>query len=375
MEKSNLPRMIRFFSMSILLSLVLIMATQGSMPASAAPSGPTAALTVANVSTPDINCLFDNECTIFVEDTTSSFTFDMMTGAGFLQSQLWPRGDAETIGAGLFPYLYRLDMRELIGPGNPGCVSSYSFDFGPIVPLDYDNDGSLEDAFVITSGSLGSVNPSSVDLTGDELTISFSPPVCGDFSPSQDNGESSFFLGLTSPFRDREVEAEVNHNWGEDPLELIVRAPQYVAEPSLIVVPSNGTAGETVQLIGSGYTPGGYPGTIRWNGSDDTTLDIPNGGAFSEPYTIPTEALIADHTITVCSLNPCATGEFEQLASAPFAVNGIHISHQIFLPAVIKAGLTEAEPFSYVIDSSVTPWQDELPGTGWRHATAVDCCP
>ena len=359
MTQLNPLRTIRLLAAFILISLLVLLAAHGSNQANAAP---TAVLTVATVSAPDVNCLFDDDCTIFVEDTAASFTLDDMTGTGFLQSRLWPRGQAGTDGVGLFPYLYRMDMRELIGPGNPGCVTSFSFEFGPVVPLDYDNDGSLEDLFVITSGGLGSITPSIVDLTNGKLTVSFSPPVCGDFSAAQDNGESSFFMGLASPFRDREVVADVITNWSANSLELAVLAPQATSAPSLTVVPSSGSAGDTVQLIGSGYTPGGYPGTIRWDGSDDGTFTIPSGGAFSEPYTIPNNATVADHTITACSLNPCATGEFEQLASAPFAVTGMFLPNQVFLPMVVKPGLAAAEPFSYIVNNSVKPSQEELPG-------------
>ncbi len=359
MHQINPLRMLRLAAAIILLALFGIIMAPGPSPAGAAP---TDSLTIATVSSSEILCLFDGDCAIIADDTTSAFTLELMNGSGFLQSRLWPRGDVGTAGVGLFPYLYRVDMTELVGPGNPGCVTSFSLDFGPVVPLDYDDDGSLEQVFVITSGGLGSVAPSAVDLTGGELTISFSPPVCGDFSAQQNNGESSFFMGLASPFRDREVVAELTTNWQLDPLALAVKAPNYSSDSYLTVVPSAGAAGDEVQLIGSGYAPGGYVGTIRWNGGDVTTMDIPSGGAFSEPFPIPQGATLGDQTITVCSLNPCATGEFEQLADAPFAVTAVSMPHQTFLPVVSRPGLVTAEPFSYVVDPSVTPSQNELPG-------------
>lgn len=359
MTYTNSLRPVRLAAACLVVGLIVLLAAHGSRQVTAAP---TAALTIAAVNQTDVNCLFDTDCTIFVDDIASGFVLDSMTGSGFLQSRLWPRGEAGTTGVGLFTYLYRLNLQELVGPGNPGCVTSFSFDFGPVVPLDYDDDGSLEDVFVVTSGAVGSVAPSAVDLTGGKLTVSFSPAICGDFSAAQNNGQSSFFIGLASPFREREVAAEVNHNWGSEPLALTVRAPQGISAPSLSVVPSSGSAGDTVQLIGSGYTPGSYAGTIRWDGSSVDTFTIPSGGAFSQPFTIPTSASQGDHTVTVCSLNPCATGEFEQLASAPFAVTSLYLPNQLFLPLVTKPGLAAAEPFSYVIDSSVTPAQAELPG-------------
>ena len=358
MKQINPLRMFRLLAISILTGLFILLAAHGSHSANAAP---TAALTVASVHASDVKCLFDTDCTIFVDDTASTFTFDSMAGSGLLQSRLWERGQTGTEGVGLFPYLYRIDMTELVGPGNPACVTSLSLDFGPIVPLDYDGDSSLEDIFIVTSGAVGSVAPSAIDLTDGKLTLSFSPPVCGDFSPSQNNGESTFFMGLASPFREHAVTAEVSSNWDE-PLSLATRAPDYTDGPHLIVYPSSGAAGDTVQLIGSGYAPGGYPGTIRWNGSDEETMAIPTGGGFTEPYTIPSDASIDTHTITVCALNPCATGEFEQLADVPFTTTGLFLENQVFLPMVVKPGLATAEPFSYVVDNSVDPIQDELPG-------------
>ncbi|MBK8990051.1 MAG: S8 family serine peptidase [Chloroflexi bacterium] len=359
-------RFVRQAAALIILGLLVFFVAQGSAASATpeAPTAPEAALSFVNVSAPAINCLFDADCTITVDDTTALFTFDGMGGAGFLQSRGWPRGEVGTAGAGLYPYLYRVDMRELVGPGNPACITSFALDFGPVVPLDYNGDGSVDHGFVVTGGGLGSVAPSAIDLTTGRLTFTFATPVCGDFSPAQNNGVSSFFFGLVSPFRDKEVTAVLNNNWAA-PLSLPARAPDFSGAPALSVFPSSGPAGEPVQLIGSGYTPGGYPGTIRWNGADVATLPIPNGGAFTQPFTIPAEAPTGDHTITVCSLNPCATGEFEQLASAPFGVDGRSPStlpYHLYLPLISKPGLAAAEPFSYVIDPSVTPIQAELPG-------------
>ncbi|MFQ5593553.1 MAG: choice-of-anchor Q domain-containing protein [Anaerolineae bacterium] len=93
-----------------------------------------------------------------------------------------------------------------------------------------------------------------------------------------------------------------------------------VLAPSLSVVPQSGPAGSQVTLMGSGYTPGGYIGTIRWDGQDVGTLFIPQGGSFTRSFTIPPGASPGAHTITVCAGSPCFTGEFEQSASAPFQV-------------------------------------------------------
>ena len=130
------------------------------------------------------------------------------------------------------------------------------------------------------------------------------------------------------------------------------------------MVPNQGAAGANVQLVGSGYTPGDYLGTVRWDGADDGSFTIPDGGAFSIPYNIPDDATLGAHTITFCALNPCATGEFEQSASVVYTVTEVLTpTHAIYLPMIIKDGEDpEPEPFTYVVDDEVTPSMDELPG-------------
>ena len=133
---------------------------------------------------------------------------------------------------------------------------------------------------------------------------------------------------------------------------------------SLQVVPNAGAAGSNVLLEGTGYTPGNYLGTVRWNGVDDGSYTIPDGGAFSIPYTIPEDATLGTHTITFCALNPCGTGEFEQSATVVYTVTEVLTpTNTIFLPMIIKDGEPpEPEPFSYVVDDEVTPSMESLPG-------------
>lgn len=343
----------------LLAALVTMLANTAYNPAAAAPAATP--LTFVNVAAPDVNCLFDGDCTIYVEDVTAGIALTTIDGAGFLQSRLWPRGEAGTDGVGLFPYLYRIDLRQMDSEGNPGCITSMAVDFGPIMPLDYDDNGSLEHGFIITDGGVGSVTPSAVSKDGNQLIFDFSPPVCSTFYGG--DGESSFFFGLASPFQEQAVTAVLQNNVG-DPLDVPARAPDYASGPTLTVVPGSGAAGDVVQLIGSGYTPGGYDGAIRWNGSDDGTLTIPSGGAFTVPYTIPAGAGVAVHTITVCSLHPCATGEFEQLASAAYAVTAAQPPgpYRLYLPVMAQDAPTQPEPFSYVVDPDVQPVIAELPG-------------
>ena len=88
-----------------------------------------------------------------------------------------------------------------------------------------------------------------------------------------------------------------------------------VAVPSLFVNPGGGVAGNVVKLGGSGFAPGGYTGTILWDGIALGTVQIPTGGSFAIDFILPTAAAPGDHTITVCRGAPCLSGPLAQQAS------------------------------------------------------------
>lgn len=141
---------------------------------------------------------------------------------------------------------------------------------------------------------------------------------------------------------------------------------------TLSVSPTSSKAGEIVTLTGNGYNPGGYAGTIRWDGTDIIGFEIPGGGLFTTSFTIPAGATVGNHTITVCSLSPCATGEFEQIASVNFNVlptsaQPTSAPYQIYLPLII-GGTGNSNPPTVApkvkidIDPTVKPIAESLPG-------------
>jgi len=100
------------------------------------------------------------------------------------------------------------------------------------------------------------------------------------------------------------------------------------APPTIGVDPSTGMAGSDIRITGNGYTPGGYAGTILWDGLVVETFFIPSG-FFIQPFTIPTSASPGTHTLKVCAgtlatggaaPSGCFTGRFEQEASISFTV-------------------------------------------------------
>jgi hypothetical protein len=169
-------------------------------------------LSIATVSAPDINCRFDHDCTITVEDSVGAIPVPFGSGEGRLQSRTQPPGEAGTPGAGLFAYEYRVDLTPVGGLTAQICVNKLSLDFGPIERLDYDRDGDLDHVYVVTGGGLGSVAPSSARRSGDRVTFSFSPGVCPGNAPG--NGETSYFFGLASQDPAQPVTATVSFSDG-----------------------------------------------------------------------------------------------------------------------------------------------------------------
>lgn len=183
-----------------------------------------APLNIVNVSAPPINCVFDASCTVVVNDTSSPITL-AGSGTGFLQSRTF-RGLTGAPAAGLWAYLYRVDMRNAVGITNIGCVNSVTINFGPVAStLDFNGDGTSDQVFVVTGGGLGTIGLASADKVGNQITFTFSSPVCAGGSPGA--GQSSFFWGLVSARQPRFITANVTQTSGPA-LSIQARAPNYL---------------------------------------------------------------------------------------------------------------------------------------------------
>jgi hypothetical protein len=188
-------------------------------------SAQAAPLNIVNVSAPPINCVFDASCTVVVNDTTSPITL-AGSGTGFLQSRTF-RGLPGAPAAGLWAYLYRVDMRNAVGIANIGCVTSITINFGPVVStLDFNADGTTGDqVFVVTGGGLGTIGLASADKVGNQITFTFSSPVCA--GGNRGAGESSFFWGLVGTRPPRLITASVTQTGGPA-VSVQARAPNYL---------------------------------------------------------------------------------------------------------------------------------------------------
>ncbi|MEZ5332704.1 MAG: hypothetical protein R2991_11760 [Thermoanaerobaculia bacterium] len=204
--------------------LVLILLAAGLVPV----PGAAAVLDTATVSFPGVNCLFDADCTVTVQDTSAHFTLPAASGEAFLQSRTWPPGETGTPGAGLTAYLYRLDLRQPAGLTALPCVTSMKIEAGSIASLDYDGDSAPEQIFIGTTGGLGSIGPSSVEKSGTQVTFHFQPPVCAGSSPG--TGESSYFFGFASQHAPHDVTATLASSLGGT-LTVAARSPKLLWIP------------------------------------------------------------------------------------------------------------------------------------------------
>ena len=121
-----------------------------------------------------------------------------------------------------------LDLTQLVGVVAAPCVTQLKLTFGPVVSLNYDSLGGVEQVFVTTVGGLGTVAPSSVDKTGGVVTFNFNTPVCAGSSPGK--GDTSYFFGLASNQSARAVTATVVPTLGGS-LSLNARAPKLLLLP------------------------------------------------------------------------------------------------------------------------------------------------
>ncbi len=153
-------------------------------------------LKIAKVRAPDINCLFDPSCKVVVTDTSSPISLPA-SGTMFLQSRTF-KGKTGTQAEGLYAYLYRIDLRNGMGITHIPCIRSMTLTFEPLhTSLDYDQDGSPEQVFVITQGGIGNIGIASAQKNRNQITFEFESPVCVGSHPG--GGDSTYFFGMTSP--------------------------------------------------------------------------------------------------------------------------------------------------------------------------------
>ncbi len=153
-------------------------------------------MNIVTVGAPAINCLFNTSCSVVVSDHTAP-----VLGGGFLQSRTFQAQPGSPM-AGKWVYQYRLDLTGAVSRSGTPAATSLSIQVPSIPAANYNGDRvATDNLFVITSGGLGTVGPSSAHLHGDTLHVAFAPPVPG--------GTTSYFFGFTSDGPPQETTARL----------------------------------------------------------------------------------------------------------------------------------------------------------------------
>jgi len=169
-------------------------------------------LSIVQVSAPAINCKFDPSCKVVVNDFVTDFAWSSSSNDAFLQSRTWPQGVPGNVAAGLYVYLYRIDLAKSMAITHFTCVTSFSIPFGPVETVDYTGSGSAHQVFAVTTGGLGSIAPASAEKSGNSITFTFAQPLCNGGQPGK--GGVSFFFGLVSKSPSRQVTSTLSRDIG-----------------------------------------------------------------------------------------------------------------------------------------------------------------
>lgn len=161
-------------------------------------------LRIVEVASPAINCVFDPQCKFIADNSTAEIAVPV-SGTAILHTRTI-RGTKGAPAAGLYAYVYRVDLRKADGIVNNPCVISLTVNFGDVVrTLDFNGDGEKGDeVFVITQGGVGTVGLASATKKGSKITFNFAENVCAGGGAS--DGESTFYFGLAASNAPRTTE-------------------------------------------------------------------------------------------------------------------------------------------------------------------------
>jgi hypothetical protein len=181
-------------------------------------------LKVVNVAAPDVNCVFDSVCKLFVTDSVGDITVPNMMGKAILQSRTFS-GASGAPGEGLVGYEYRVDLTQASATGRTAsCVTEFTLDFGPLVQLQYNKVGPNDDVYVVTKGGLGSIGLGSANATDNKITFAFAQPVCPAYEGNK--GQTSYFFGLAAKGLPAPMNASLTVS-GLDPVDVKARTPMH----------------------------------------------------------------------------------------------------------------------------------------------------
>ena len=183
-----------------------------------------APLSVVKVAAPDINCVFETDCTVIVTDSVGNIALPNISGIARLQSRTFA-GQPGAPGAGNTAYEYRVDLTQATALGDVACVTALDVDFGPVTKLQYNKVGPTDDVFVVTKGGLGTIGLASAVQNGNIITFTFSQPVCA--ADSSGPGHTTFFFGLASTHPPKGIAAAIEAPGVFPDIDVKARAPSH----------------------------------------------------------------------------------------------------------------------------------------------------
>lgn len=163
-------------------------------------------LRVVEVGLSELPCIFNAECKFDLDRADEEIPLPA-AGKSFLKT-LMLTGKKGSPAAGMYGYIYQVDLYLAVAALNVPCVTSLTVDFGDVVnTLDYNGDGQTGDeVFVIFSrASEGDVGLASARKKGRNIIFKFKSPVCTGSRP--ESGQRSLYFGLVSGNPPRPVTA------------------------------------------------------------------------------------------------------------------------------------------------------------------------
>jgi hypothetical protein len=182
-------------------------------------------LAIVDVSFPQVNCVFNTNCTIEVSDSTGTIAMPFLnvSNTAWLQSRSFT-GAAGTPAAGQTGYMYRISLTQASGFGD--CLLGFVIDFGPIIKLPYKAGSPPADVFVASlGGGLGTIGLASAEQDGDIITFTLKKPLCVGTSPS--NNATTFFIGLASSGTPKAIDGGVFALGSPPYYQVAARAPNH----------------------------------------------------------------------------------------------------------------------------------------------------
>jgi hypothetical protein len=193
------------------LGLCIVALVTGVVPmASPAAAQQSVPLFPAQVSGPNIDCLFSPQCALTPHDEFTEIPLPAISGKAILHSRTF-LGAPGSNAAGRTAYQFRIDLTDATALADVSCVLSLSTDFGPVAKLPYAAGTTLRDVYEIVQGvPSNQIGFATAVQTGTVVTFTFTRPICA--ADAGGVGNTSFSFGLASldaPVRGVHVQIEV----------------------------------------------------------------------------------------------------------------------------------------------------------------------